>query len=199
MRKSWLLAFAVVVVGGLAGVAIAGRPAPADRFVLDPNITVVTTFTTTSTAGSTPSTTRESSTTVATTIPTTTAAESTTTSIGATTTEAATTTTIAGPLPRNQVRLVLANGDGRFKLASITADRIRPLGYLIDLGDSLQTVNATIIYYRLGFDDEADVVATDIRVPGAIIAAFPANSAQAITNSDDRGDVIVVLGPDAPR
>ena len=94
---------------------------------------------------------------------------------------------------------MLANGDGRFKLASTTADRIRPLGYTIDLGDALQTVNATIIYYRPGFDDEAVVVANDIRVPAAIIAALPTNSAQAITNSDDLGDVIVVLGPDAPR
>jgi len=113
------------------------------------------------------------------------------------TTETATTTTIAGPLPRDEVRLVLANGDGRFRLASITAERISPLGYIINLGDALQTVDATIIYYRPGFDDEAEVVANDIKVPAAIIAALP--STPSITNSDDNGDVIVVLGPDAPR
>ena len=94
---------------------------------------------------------------------------------------------------------MLANGDGRFRLASITAERISPLGYIIYLGDAFQTVDATIIYYRPGFDDEAEVVATDIKVPGAIIAALPTNSATSITNSDDNGDVIVVLGPDAPR
>jgi hypothetical protein len=206
MLKTWLFALAVVVVGGLAGVAIAGRPEPVDPFVLDPNITVRIESSTTSEAVSTTTTggtttASTASTTPPTAAPTTTAIPATTTSTtdASTTTEAATTTTIAGPLPRDQVRLLLANGDGRFKLASTTADRIRPLGYIIDLGDALETVNATIIYYRPGFDDEAVVVANDIRVPAAIIAALPTNSAQAITNSDDLGDVVVVLGPDAPR
>ena len=195
MRKSWPLALAVIVVGGLAGVAIAGRPQPADTFVLDPTISVTITPPTTSEAGSITTTA-----TATTTTSRTTAAATTTSTTKAVTTEAApTTTTIAGPLPRGQVRLVIANGDGRFKLASITADRIRPLGYIIDLGDSLKPVDATIIYYRPGFDDEAGIVAKDINVPDAIIAALPTTSAQAVTNSDDRGDVIVVLGPDAPR
>ena len=208
MRKSWPLALAVIVVGGLAGVAIAGRPQPADTFVLDPTISVTITPPTTSEAGSitttsgATTTTNDITTTAAATTTTsrTTAAATTTSTTKAVTTEAApTTTTIAGPLPRGQVRLVIANGDGRFKLASITADRIRPLGYIIDLGDSLKPVDATIIYYRPGFDDEAGIVAKDINVPDAIIAALPTTSAQAVTNSDDRGDVIVVLGPDAPR
>jgi hypothetical protein len=205
MRKTWLFVLAVVVVGALAGVAIAGRPEKVDPFVLDPNVTLpIDTRTTsepaatTTTSLVTPATVASTTTTVA--APTTAAIPTTTTSTteAPTTTEAATTTTIAGPLPRDQVRLVLANGDGRFRLASITAERISPLGYIIDLGDALQTVDATIIYYRPGFDDEAGVVANDIGVPGALIAALP-NTAQSITNSDDRGDVIVVLGPDAPR
>ncbi len=206
MRKTWLFALAVVVVGALAGVAIAGRPEPVNPFVLDPNVTVPIDTSPTSEAASTTTTSRATTTTIASTTtpaaaPTTTAIPATTTSSteAPTTTETATTTTIAGPLPRDQVRLVLANGDGRFRLASITAERISPLGYVIDLGDALRTVDATIIYYRPGFDDEAEVVANDIKVPGAIIAALPTNSAPSITNSDDSGDVIVVLGPDAPR
>ena len=95
--------------------------------------------------------------------------------------------------------MVLANGDGRFRLASVTADRIAPLGYIIDLGDAIETVPATIVYYRPGFQDEAEIAADDIGVPNAVVAAFPTNAAQPITNSDDRGDLIVVLGPDAPR
>jgi len=43
---------------------------------------------------------------------------------------------------------VLANGDGRFRLASAVADRIRPLGYVIDLGDAVSLVDATVIYWR---------------------------------------------------
>jgi hypothetical protein len=209
MRKTWLFALAVVVVGALAGVAIAGRPEPVDPFVLDPNVPVpietsatsVAASTTTASPATTATTATISSTTTLAAAPTTAPIPATTTSTteAPTTTETATTTTIAGPLPRDQVRLVLANGDGRFRLASITAERISPLGYIIKLGDALQTVDATIIYYRPGFDDEAEVVANDIKVPGAIIAALPTNSSPSITNSDDSGDVIVVLGPDAPR
>jgi hypothetical protein len=209
MRKSWPFALAVIVVGGLAGVAIAGRPVPADTFVLDPSITVpapdstpttlLPATTTTRPAPPTTTTTIASTTTIPASTTSVTAAASTTTVAASTTTVAATTTTLAGPLPRNQVRLVLANGDGRFRLASVTAERIAPLGYIVDLGDSVETVTATTIYYRPGFADEADRAATDLGVPNAIILTFPTNASQPITNSDDRGDLIAVLGPDAPR
>ncbi len=207
MRKSWPFALVVIVVGGLAGVAIAGRPEPSDPFVLDSSITVAESTssteavgTTTSIAESVTTTTIAATTTVpsSTSVAPTTAAEQTTTAVP-TTTVPATTTTILGPLPRDQVRLVIANGDGRFRLASTTADRIRPLGYSMVLGDSVETVDATVIYYRPGFDDEAAYAAEDIGVPDAIILAFPNNAAQPITDSDAGGDVIVVLGPDAPR
>jgi LytR cell envelope-related transcriptional attenuator len=201
MRKSWPFALVVIVVGGLAGVAIAGRPEPGDPFVLDSSITVAGSAaeaaTTTSVSESVPTTTITASTTVP---PSTSVAPTTTATTAATTsTVSATTTTILGPLPRDQVRLVIANGDGRFRLASTTADRIRPLGYSMVLGDALQPVDATVIYYRPGFDDEAAYAADDIGVPEAIILPFPDNAPQPITDSDASGDVIVVLGPDAPR
>ncbi len=209
MGRSWPFALAVVVVGAIAGAAIAGRPAPTDPFVLDPSITAALPKSSTSVVVTTTSvpepfiattlvatTTLEASTTLT---ATTTTSAAPTTSVAPTTTEAPTTSTISGPSPREQVRLVIANGDGRFRLASITADRIRPLGYVIAVGDTLKRVDATVIYYRPGFDDEAAFVATDIGVPDATIVAFPTNLAQPITNSDGSGDVIIVLGPDAPR
>ena len=199
MRKSWPFALAVIVVGGLAGVAIAGRPVPSDSFVLDPSITIADSTST----SVVPSTTSTADPVVTTTIVATTSVP-TPTSIAPT---SAPTTTAARRPPRpfsapcraNQVRLVIANGDGRFRLASTTADRIRSLGYIIDLGDSLSPVDATVIYYRPDFDDEAAYAAVDIGVPDAIIIALPTNASQPITDSDSRGDVIVVLGPDAPR
>ena len=212
MRKLWPIALAVIVVGFLAGVAIAGRPTPTDSFVLDPSITVVVSDSTPTTRPSRqrpsrqpprPATTERATTT---TRPgTTTTSTAPTTSTGPTTTAAptttlqATTTTLAGPRPRDEVRLVIANGDGRFKLASTTAARLRPLGYIIDLADSVKPVDATIIFYRPGFDDEAKIVAKDVGVPNAVVAAYPTNAPEPITTSDDQGDVIVVLGPDAPR
>jgi hypothetical protein len=211
MRRSWPFALAVVAVGAVAGVAIAGRPQPSDDFVLDSTVTVAASASTTSTSES-PTSTSESATatsesatptagtTSTTETPATTIAPTTVPGTDApTTTSAQTPTTITGPLPRDQVRLVIANGDGRFRLASVTADRIRPLGYVIELGDAVQPVDATVIYYRPGFDDEAVFAAVDIGVPDALIFPFPFKPSQPITNSDDNGDVIIVLGPDAPR
>ena len=205
MRKSWPFALVVIVVGGLAGIAIAGRPEPGDPFVLDPSVTVAD-ATTSSIASTTTSTSEPATTTTIAIATTTTPPPSTSvlptvapTTVAPTTTAPPTSTTIFGPLPRDQVRLVLANGDGRFRLASTTADRIRPLGYNLVLGEALNTVDATVIYYRPGFDDEAAYVAEDIGVPDAIILAFPTNASQPITDFDASGDVIVVLGPDAPR
>ena len=203
MRRSWPFALAVVAVGAVAGVAIAGRPQPSDDFVLDSAVTVAESASTTSTPESPTSTSESASSTAAAT--STTAAPATTTAPttiprteAPTTTTAQTPTTIADPLPRDQVRLVIANGDGRFRLASTTADRIRPLGYVIELGDAVQPVDATVIYYRPGFDDEAVFAAGDIGVPDALIFPFPFKPSQPITTSDDNGDVIIVLGPDAP-
>ncbi len=203
MRKSWPFALAVIAVGGLAGATIAGRPVHTDPFVLEPSITVPTAVAPSTEIASTP-TTKPTTTTVVTApvaASTTTAVPRTstpTTAVASTTTAPSTTTTIAGPLPRDQVRLMIVNADGRFRLGTITADRIRPLGYPIVVSDILQKVGATVIYYRPGFADEAAIVASDILIPNAIIAAYPSN-APPITSSDDGADVIVVLGPDAPR
>ena len=171
MRKSWPFALVVIVVGGLAGVAIAGRPEPSDPFVLDSSITVAGSASSTEAVGTTTSISESVTTTTiaaTTTVPSSTSVAPTTTpttTAATTTTALAVTTTILGPLPRDQVRLVIANGDGRFRLAATTADRIRPLGYSMVLGDAVETVEATVIYYRPGFDDEAAYVAEDIGVP----------------------------------
>ena len=199
MSKSWPFGLVVVVVGGLAGVAIAGRPVSSDPFVLEPSITAADSTSSTSVVASTAS---ASEPVVTSTIATTTvvpASASVAPTIAPSTTGAPTTTPIFGPLPRNQVRLVIANGDGRFRLANITADRIRALGYIIGVGDTLYRVDETVIFYRPGFDDEALYAANDIGVPGAIILELSTDESQPITNSDADGDLIIVLGPDAPR
>ncbi|HEY4611015.1 MAG TPA: hypothetical protein VIH06_17500, partial [Ilumatobacteraceae bacterium] len=141
MRRSWPFVLAVIAIGAVAGVAIAGRPQPSDGFVLDSAVTVVGSASstsvvpgtagattaapepTTSSASPTTTTSEPAATTTATTAPPTTVP----TTAAPTTIATPTTATIPGPLPRDQVRLVLANGDGRFRLASTTADRIRPL------------------------------------------------------------------------
>ena len=55
MRRTWPFLIAVGALGGLAGAAIAGRPHPADTFIIDPvqvpaSSTLVTTVNVTTTA-----------------------------------------------------------------------------------------------------------------------------------------------------
>ncbi|MCU1360609.1 MAG: hypothetical protein JWN99_1898 [Ilumatobacteraceae bacterium] len=207
MRRTWPIPVGIAVVGALAGIAIAGQQSGIDTFVIDaavetsvpgstPDPVVVTLAPTTSVAAVTvPPTTLQAAGTTSTVavVTTTTVPASSTTSI------AAATTTVAvadQTLDRPDVRLVIANGDGRFNLAGRNGDRLRAVGYTqIDLEDAGK-VTATVLYYRPGFDDEAAIVAADLTVPGAQLQPLPDTP---ITSNDALGDIIVVLGPDAPR
>jgi hypothetical protein len=102
---------------------------------------------------------------------------------------------------RADLRLVIANGDGRFNLATANADRLRAAGYVhIDETDVSKHVAATILYFRFGFDDEAAAVAADLGIPRAQRTLLPTgNPATPVTSDDSLGDIIVVLGPDALR
>lgn len=142
-----------------------------------------------------------------TTEPATTVIVTTTTSEPAATTTAAPATTVPtseAPPPateaavrdRADVRLVIANGDGRFNLVGANVARLRALGYVtIDQTDVTARPASTIIYVRDGFDREAAVLAQDLNTPGALIVPLDAP----VTASDDLGDLVVVLGPDAQR
>ena len=139
-------------------------------------------------------------------LPTTTLAP--TASVPATTTAPPSTsapaTTTAPPAPaatdlldRALVRLVVANGDGRYNLVGRNVDRLIPLGYTsIDQTDAPRKVPRTVLYIRPGFEEEATRLASDLLVPGALIEPLPG---QAVTINDELGDIIVVLGPDAVR
>ncbi len=152
----------------------------------------------------TPATTTPATTTAPTTPATTTAPTTPATTTPATTTPTAPTTTpttaVAAAnvlLDRAQVRLVLANGDGRYNLVGRNVDRLTPLGYTtIDQTDAPRDVARTVLYIRPGFDDEAVRLAADLLVPGALIEPLPD---QPVTINDQLGDIIVVLGPDAVR
>ena len=208
MRKSWPYLVAVGTLGALAGLAISGRPTPGDSFVIDPSATTTPGASSTTSVPATPvpattvpSTTSTTAatpiTTVPTTLPTTTLPSTTlpATTVPATTVPA--TTVPNGPRARAEVRLVIANGDGRFNLATANANRLRAAGYVqIDETDVSNFVDATIIYFRPGFDAEAVIVAADLGIPNAIRTPLPATP---VTINDDLGDIIVVLGPDALR
>lgn len=123
-----------------------------------------------------------------------------TTSSDPTVTTAPTTTPALPPLTvrdRADVRLVLANGDGRYNLVGRNVDRLRPLGYVeIDQTDLANYVDRTTIYFRDGFEVEAYRLADDLSVPDALVEPL---GLVPVTNDDGAGDVIALLGPDAVR
>jgi hypothetical protein len=108
-------------------------------------------------------------------------------------------TTAPALLDRALVRLVIANGDGRFNLVGANVDRLLPLGYVaIDQTDvpESQRVSRTTIHYRDGFEDEARRLADDLLVPTALLESL---GDRTVTADDVNGDLIAVLGPDAVR
>ncbi|MBI5090421.1 MAG: LytR C-terminal domain-containing protein [Actinobacteria bacterium] len=200
MEKRWPILVGIAFVGTVAGVAVAGQDDHISSMVIAP----ATETTTVDVPGEStlPPVTITSTTILSTTsaAPASTAPQTS----AAPTTEAPTTTEPPQPtvdpgtttLARGEVRIVVANGDGRFNLAGANANQLLRLGYVdIDQEDASK-VDATTIYYRPGFDDEAAIVASDILVPDAVLLPLPDTG---VTNNDQAGDVIIILGPDAKR
>ena len=185
----------------LADVDIASTQ-PATTAVVDTTVVDTTVVTTTVAASSPvvpePSTTVASTTPASTTSASTTSASTTSASTTSASTSPATNTTLVDQLlERVEVSIVLANGDGRFNLVGRNADRLLALGYVeIDQTDVGDRPPATIIYYRPGFDDEAERLAGDLQTPNATITALPDTP---VTGNDAAGELVVVLGPDALR
>jgi hypothetical protein len=197
----------IVADGGTLGQTPGTRP-PGDTLVILPTssfppITVTPSTNTETTAGDTTIPERNP---VPTTVETTTTVAITTTTPPTTTPPSTVPPTTAAPttlapanelLDRADVRLVLANGDGRFNLVGANVNRIEPLGYTtIDQTDIPRPVERTVLYYRPGFDDEAARLAADLLVPAALLEPLPDTP---ITANDELGDIIAVLGPDAVR
>ena len=185
----------------LADVDIASTQ-PATTAVVDTTVVDTTVVTTTVAASSPvvpePSTTVASTTPASTTSASTTSASTTSASTTSASTSPATNTTLVDQLlERVDVSIVLANGDGRFNLVGRNADRLLALGYVeIDQTDVGDRPPATIIYYRPGFDDEAERLAGDLQTPNATVTALPDTP---VTGNDAAGELVVVLGPDALR
>lgn len=196
---SWPYVVGVAVLGIGLGTLIAGLPEPAEgvpyRIPAEGGLVTVP-------VQSLPPLDTTSIGSVTTVAPTTTSAPATTvapttTSTPTTTVPAPETTVEAPARNRADVRLVVANGDGRFNLVGANVARLRALGYVtIDETDVGQRPPATIIYVRAGFEREAVVMAQDLNTPNAVIAAL---TDQPVTVNDDKGDLVVVLGPDAQR
>jgi hypothetical protein len=167
MKRPWLLPLTVVLLGLLAGIAIAGRPTTVANTVMPAQPAATTSVA--PTAGVTTST------------------------LAAATTSTGPTTTAAPDIDRESLRVVTANGTSTLGLAGRTADQLLELGYTqVVATDTLNEAAVTTIYYRPGFAAAAAQLATDLGLAPTATAALTEPASKA----DDDGDLIAVLGDD---
>ena len=173
MKRSWLPLLTVLVLGALAGVAIAGRPSPVDSRVISPvvpTVVVATTQATSTTAGAVVSST------------------STATSV-----TRAPSTTVA-PIDRSALRVVAANGTSTSGLAGTTSDQLRFLGYTqVTPTDAIANAIFSVVYHREGFEAAANQLAVDLELPAGAVAPL---RAAPVSKADADGDLILVIGND---
>jgi hypothetical protein len=199
MRRNWQTIPLVVVVGALAGAAIAGRPTtPANDVIIPPGAVATTTSTTLPPITAAPVTTglvTTSSSTSPTSTSTTAAPRPTTT-----TTARATTTVVdeeaAAAAARASVRVLVANGTNRAGLAGSIVEQLRGLGYENAVaGDATRNYNLSVVHAVDGFRDAALLLAADLGIAEELVIGPPDAP---ITTDDSRGDVIFVAAADLP-
>jgi hypothetical protein len=177
----WLIP-AVVLLGLLAGAAIVGRPTSIEGDVPLPLDAGSTTSTTTAptTVAPVPSTTTGDG-----------APDTSAALVNTTTTTPPTTTTAPDPAT---VRVVVGNGSSRNGLATTTADELTAAGYVDVVATNAVSKSAdTYIVYRDGFQAAAQAVAELLDIPGERV--LPYIDAE-VTERDEQGDVLVVVGAD---
>jgi len=168
MKRSWLTLAATVLVGLVAGFALAGRPSKADQTVIPASTATPATTTPVEVATTTtPSTT-----------------------LLTTTTQPASTTTALDPAA---VRVLAVNGTRTSGVATRTADRLKAAGFEQSTPtDSIDAIEVTAVYYRDGFEEAAAAVATALDLDPAGVVPY----GQTISDVDGSGDVIVAIGGD---
>ncbi|MCU1361720.1 MAG: hypothetical protein JWN99_3009 [Ilumatobacteraceae bacterium] len=106
-------------------------------------------------------------------------------------------TVVVDPTEKTTLRVVVANANGQ-RTAPRVGYQLFSEGYeTVTVGTATGLLDLTTIYYRDGFDADAAVVAQDMGMPTAVLSPIPANPATPFTDSDDQGDVIVLLGADS--
>ncbi len=205
MRRTWPYLVAVAAVGGVAGLAVAGRPVPADTFVIESGAAVAASTVLTVTSPVVTSTA----------MPTTGPAIAVTTTVVAadapvpvpssapplaivtpstTTTEESTGRVTATTLTVVQARVFVANATGKARLARRISDVLLAAGYTdVTATDTTRSSRTTAVYFRPGFESIATALANDIGRPETPVLPMPATS---LTANDGSADVIAVLGAD---
>ena len=130
------------------------------------------------------------------------------------TTTTTTTTTTAPPVvthPPGEVKVAVMNGTGVRGRAGRTADRLNATGFVTAAKNTQQDrVEASVIYYRPGYGDDAKSVASVLGAPPDIITPAPGTIMTLIRNPESPADLEefnifavvgtdnVILDPDPP-
>ncbi len=125
----------------------------------------------------------------------------------ATTTVTVTTTTTTLPPPvvtrsPSEVKVAVMNGTGVRGRAGRTADTLNAGGYVTAAKNTQQDrVDASVVYYRQGYSDDAKGVASTLGAAADIITPAPATIMTLIRNPESPADLVdfhifVVLGTD---
>lgn len=130
------------------------------------------------------------------------------------TTTSTTTTTSAPPVvthPPGEVKVAVMNGTGVRGRAGRTADTLNATGFVTTAKNTQQDrVEASVIYYRPGYGDDAKSVASVLGAPPDIITPAPGTIMTLIRNPESPADLEefnifavvgtdnVILDPDPP-
>lgn len=124
---------------------------------------------------------------------------------GTTSTTTTTTTTTAPPVvthPPGEVKVAVMNGTGVRGRAGRTADTLNATGFVTAAKNTQQDrVEASVIYYRPGYGDDAKAVASVLGAPPDIITPAPGTIMTLIRNPESPADleefnIFAVVGTD---
>ncbi|RMH81382.1 MAG: LytR family transcriptional regulator [Actinomyces sp.] len=106
--------------------------------------------------------------------------------------------TAATKLPPAQVKVVTANASGVAGAAGRAKDKLVAAGYVAEAKNAVARTDASAIYYREGYGENAKEVASLLGAPATIIQAAPDDVMDLVEENADVADfhIVVILGTD---
>lgn len=108
-------------------------------------------------------------------------------------TSSTTTSTTAAPRAPADVKVLVANGSDVDGAAGAQTDALEALGYVAANPTNTDPVPATVIYYTVGYQAEAEALAAAIGAPPTSVTPLPT---PAPVGDMQLSNLLVVVGPD---
>lgn len=104
-----------------------------------------------------------------------------------------TTPTTVALRPPSEVKVLVANGSGTAGAAGAQTDALQALGYVTGTPANAPRVPATVVYYTVGYEAEAQVLAESLGLGPNAVMPLPT---PAPVNDMEMSNILVVVGPD---